>query len=198
MLDDHFKMDKQIKNICRSTHFHLRNISTILHLLPDSAAAQLVHSLVTSRLDYCNSLLNGIPGCRIYPLQRVQNIAARVVSRCSRYDDIDQILETLHWLPIIYRVQFKMLLLVYKCKNNLGPEYLCKLLIPYKKERTLRNNSKNFLDRPHSIHKSYGDRAFGYAGSIMWNYLPLDIKLAPSICVFKTKLKTHLFKQCFG
>ena len=92
MLDDHFDMDAQIKNICRSAHFHLRNIRAIRPLLPDSAAAQLVHSLVTSRLDYCNSLLNGVPGYRIHPLQRVQNIAARIVSRCSRDIDSEDVL----------------------------------------------------------------------------------------------------------
>ena len=68
MLDDHFDMDAQIKNICRSAHFHQWNIGAIHPLLTDSAAAQLVHSLVTSQLDYHNSLLNGVPGYRIRPL----------------------------------------------------------------------------------------------------------------------------------
>ena len=128
MLDDHFDMDAQIKNICRSAHFHLRNIRAIRPLLPDSAAAQLVHSLVTSRLDYCNSLLNGVPGYRIHPLQRVQNIAARIVSRCSRDIDSEDVLQSLNWLPIKYRITFKVLLIVYKCVNDLAPKYLSDLL----------------------------------------------------------------------
>ena len=89
MFDKHLQMSTQVKSICQSTHFHIRNIREIRHLLPSSAAAQLVHSLVTSRLDYCNALLHRLPDCRITPLQRVQNIAARVVSLCSRQDDID-------------------------------------------------------------------------------------------------------------
>ena len=201
MLDDHFDMDAQIKNICRSAHFHLRNIRAIRPLLPDSAAAQLVHSLVTSRLDYCNSLLNGVPGYRIHPLQRVQNIAARIVSRCSRDIDSEDVLQSLNWLPIKYRITFKVLLIVYKCVNDLAPKYLSDLFIPYKKDRTVRNNFKHLLDCPENRDaksKSYGHRAFGFAGADMWNTLPLDIKLSSSVSVFKSKLKTHLFKQCYG
>ena len=74
MLDEHFSMDTQISSICRSTHFHIRNIGAIRDLLPTAAAAQLVHSLVTSRLDYCNALLLGIPAYKIQRLQRMHNI----------------------------------------------------------------------------------------------------------------------------
>ena len=88
MFDHHMSMDVQIKNVCRSALFHIRNVSAIRHLLPMSVAAQLMHSLVTSRLDYCNSIPYGLPDCKINRLQRVQNIAARVVSRCSKYDHI--------------------------------------------------------------------------------------------------------------
>ena len=93
MFDKHPEMNTRVKSICQSTHFHIRHIREIRHLLPSSAAAQLVHSLVTSRLDYFNARLHRLPDCRIKPLQRVQNIAARVVSLCSRQDDIDHFCE---------------------------------------------------------------------------------------------------------
>jgi len=80
MPDEHMKMDIQVKHVCRSVNFHLRNIRMIRDLLTPEATAQLVHSLITSRLDYCNSLLYGLPDVRTGPLQRVQNIAARLVT----------------------------------------------------------------------------------------------------------------------
>ena len=105
MLDNHIAMDAQIQYVCRSTLYHIRNISAIRQLIPQSAAAQLIHSLVTSRLDYCNSLLYGVPKCKREQLQRVQNIAARVVTltRCSPENRITPILKSLHWLPIKIR-----------------------------------------------------------------------------------------------
>ena len=75
MSDKHLEMNAQVKSICQSTHFHIRNIREIRHLLPSSAAAQLVHSLVTLHLYYCNTPPHRLPDCRIKPLQRVQNIA---------------------------------------------------------------------------------------------------------------------------
>ena len=110
-------------------------------------------------------------------------------------------LQSLNWLPIKYRITFKVLLIVYKCVNDLAPKYLSDLFIPYKKDRTVRNNFKHLLDCPENRDaksKSYGHRAFGFAGADMWNTLPLDIKLSSSVSVFKSKLKTHLFKQCYG
>ena len=197
MFDQHFNMDTQIRSICRSAHFHIRNIKAIRHLLPPSTAAQLVHSLVSSRLDYCNAVLHRVPAYRIKPLQRVQNIAARVVSLCSRDDDIDEVLKELHWLPVMQRILFKVLLLVYKCKNGLAPDYLSSLFIPYKMNFNSRSNFLDKLETPRTRMTSYGDRAFVVAGAEEWNKLPLELKGASTVETFKIKLKTYLFKQCF-
>ena len=87
---------------------------------------------MTSRLDYCNSLLNGVPDYKLKRVQRMQNIAARIVSRCPYRDHITPVLESLHWLPVKYRILFKLLLLTYKCLNGLGPGYLSCLVMPLK------------------------------------------------------------------
>ena len=124
MLDSHFTMDTQINSLCRATHFHLRNIAAIRDHLTTAATEQLIHSLVSSRLDYCNSLLYGVPKYKISYLQRVQNIAARIVMLCSRRDHITPYLESLHWLPVECHIVFKILLFAFKCMNNFGTKLL--------------------------------------------------------------------------
>jgi hypothetical protein len=79
IFDKHLQMEAQVTGICRSANFHLRNIGAIRHLLTDSSSQKLVHSFITSRLDYCNSLLIGLPDSQLNRLQRIQNNAARVV-----------------------------------------------------------------------------------------------------------------------
>ena len=81
IFDKQLNMEAHVKSLCRSCMFHLRNISNIRRLLPHKIAEQLIHAFVTSRLDYCNSLLSGLPSSTICHLQRVQNIAARILTR---------------------------------------------------------------------------------------------------------------------
>ena len=177
--------------------YHLHNISSIRSLLDETATAQLVHSLVTSRLDYCNALLYGIPNCLLNKLQRVQNIAARIVTRSSPYCHITPVLHNLHWLKISYRIQYKVLLLTFKCLNGTAPEYLSDLVDFYKPKRILRSSSKNLLSVPEIRTKTYGERCFVYAAATEWNNLPDDLRFCPSLDIFKSKLKTHLFKLCY-
>ena len=198
MFDRHMNFDCQISTICRSANFHLRNIGAVRKLLPDFAAEQLVHALVTSRLDYCNSLLYGLQDYMIIRLQRIQNTAARIVACSPKSFHITPILYELHWLPVEERILFKLLLTVYKCVNNIAPVYLCELVKPLQRERELRSSTRQLLDVPSSRLKYYGDRAFSVCGPREWNILPLHVKQSPSVNSFKSKLKTYLFKKHFG
>ncbi len=87
-------------------------------MLSVSDAEKLVHAFMTSRLDYCNALLGGCPASSINKLQIVQNAAARVLTRSRKYDHITPILQSLHWLPIKFRISYKILLLAYKALND--------------------------------------------------------------------------------
>ncbi len=87
-------------------------------MLSVSDAEKLVNAFMTSRLDYCNALLGGCPASSINKLQIVQNAAARVLTRSRKYDHITQILQSLHWLPIKFRISYKILLLAYKALND--------------------------------------------------------------------------------
>ena len=92
----------------------------------------LVHSLVTSRLDYCNCLYAGVPFYLLERLHKIQNKAARLVLRKDRKHDSKELLRLLHWLPVQKRVVFKIACLVFKSLNNLSPSYIQDLIEIYK------------------------------------------------------------------
>ena len=114
IFDQFLNFDDYISNVCRSTHFHLRNIGKIWHLLSYDACAQLIHALILMRLDYCNSLLYNLPKSSIERLQKIQNQAARIPTKTPRRDHISEVLVSLHWLRIEQRIVYKILILTYK------------------------------------------------------------------------------------
>ena len=121
--DMHMSFHAHVSSICRSSFCHLRNLSKIRKYLTKESAAVVVHAFVTSKLDYCNALLCGLPIYQLQRLQYVQNTAARVVSQMSSFQHITSVLSEHHWLPIQYRIIFKILLVVYKSLNGISPSY---------------------------------------------------------------------------
>ncbi len=148
ILDSNLSFEKHISNVTKTAFFHLRNIAKLRNMLPVSDAEKLVHAFMTSRLDYCNALLGGCPASSINKLQVVQNAAARVLTRSRKYDHITPILQSLHWLPIKYRISYKILLLTYKALNGLAPAYLTSLLSHYNPSRSLRSQNSGLLVVP--------------------------------------------------
>ena len=108
--DNNLSMENFINTTSRSCFFHLKTIGAIRQFINADTCKILIHALVTSRLDYSNALLHGLPQCAIARLQRVQNTAARVITRTRKHDHITPILKSLHWLPLQYRPQFKVCL----------------------------------------------------------------------------------------
>ncbi len=133
----------------------------------------------------------------ISKLQNVQNAAARVIVGARKYDHITPVLKDLHWLPVELRIVFKINLLTYKCLHNLAPKYLTDLLAVYSPGRTLRCNLDKKLKTQKYNTSNYGLRAFSIHAPRLWNDLPDFVRLAPSVHVFKSRLKTHLFKSYF-
>ena len=111
LFDESLSMVPQVTAICKSAFYHLRKISLIRKYLTFDAAQLLFHALVTSKLDYCNSLLYGLPKRVIKQLQRVQNADARFVTVSPKFCHITPVLANLHWLPIELRIEFKVLTL---------------------------------------------------------------------------------------
>ena len=187
-------MGKHIRVLCKTIHFHLRNIGAVRHLLTDRGAAQLIHALVTSRFDYCNSLLYGLPKSKINIPQKMQNIAARIESRCPKFSHITAILHDLHWLPIKFRILFKILVFTYQVLDGTAPAYLCQLLETYQETKSLRSSEQN-LAMPKTRLRTYGDRSSMAAAPREWNNLLLELLLAPTLD--KRTLKSVLFKRYF-
>ena len=195
-LDTDLSFTKHISNISRSAFYHLRNISKIRCLLSQPDSEKLVHAFISSRLDYCNAILPGVTMKNIHILQLSQNSAARMVARIRKSDHITPVLAALHWLPIKQRIDFKILLTVYKSRNGLAPPYVDDMLIEYSQDRCLRSSNQHLLAKPR-INRKIGYGAFSNYGPTLWNLLPLTIKSAATLSAFKSQLKTHLFSQAF-
>ena len=198
IFDPDLSFDLHLKQISRTAFFHLRNISKIRNLLNQKDAEKLVHAFVTSRLDYCNSLLSGSSRKSLKTLQLVQNAAARVLTRTKKREHITPVLASLHWLPVKSRIEFKILLLTFKALNNMAPLYLKKLVVPYQPTRALRSQNSNLLVVPTVSKSRVGARAFSYQAPHLWNHLPLSVREADTICTFKSRLKTFLFDKAYS
>ena len=121
--------------------------------------------MITNRIDYCNSLLCGLPDNSLNKLQRVQNAAARLITGTTKFSHKTSVLRTLHWLPIKQRVQFKMLILVFKAINGLAPNYISNLVYILCPSKYLLRRNNEILLEPYNgkTKKTLGDRAFAVA-----------------------------------
>ena len=198
IMDSTLSMGDHVNNVCKGALAGIRKIGQIRSYLTEDATTKLVHAFVTSRLDSCNSLLFGLPDHDIRKVQMVQNTAARLVLRVSRREHITPSLEKLHWLPVQQRAIYKILLLAYKALNGMAPEFISNLVHLYAPTRALRSSSQYRLIVPSSATKFYGDRSFAHAAASLWNNLPIYIRQASSVSMFKSQLKTHLFIQRFN
>ena len=197
-LDKTLSMSDHVGDICRSSFLFLRRIGSIRHYLSDKATSCLVNSLVTSRLDFCNSSLYGISSDQLYRLQKIQNHAARLICKKRKREHITPILYELHWLPIKYRIQYKLAVFTFLYFEGTLPQYLSSSLSTYQPARTLRSSSEKLLVVPRVNLKAAGERSFSFAAPTVWNTLPNSLRNLTDLPQFKRELKTHLFRQAFS
>jgi len=195
------KFDQHITALSKSCFFHIRALRHIRPVLSDDTARTIAASLVGSRLDCAYSILYGATKHNIARVQRIQNALAKVVigSRpCSRPCDHSNFrLQALHWLPIEYRVQYKLAVLTFNARTSASPHYLSSLINNYQPSRSLRSSNRHLLDVPRS--KSvFSSRGFRIAGPQIWNSLPDSVRQSETIGVFRSKLKTSLFQSAFS
>ena len=198
IFDSTLSMTNHVNCIVKSAFYHLRNIARIRKFLSYDTTKLLIHAFVSSKLDNCNSLLYGLPKYTIQKLQNVQNAAARVIARLRKHDHITPTLIELHWLPIDKRIEFKILLITFTALNNTAPIYISDLVEPYRPARPLRSSKLSRLKPVAFNLKNYGYRAFSVAAPQLWNAIPEDIKSSSSVEIFKSRLKTFLFKLSYN
>ena len=146
--------------------------------------------------DWIIAIVYGIANYNITKLQRVQNAAARLIFKKSKYNHITQDLINLHWLPVKYRIDYKLLLVTFNALHGMAPEYICDLIKPYVPVRQgLRSHGHALLEIPRSKLVTCGDRAFRGAVPLLWNSLPNVLRYIDCITLFKSTLKTHLINK---
>ena len=190
-IDKNLDMNKHVSNIVSHCYKILKDIGRIRKNLEKNHIENLVHAVISTRLDYCNSLLVNIDKENLNKLQKVQNSAARLVLGRGRRESARSALRELHWLNVEARILFKVLLLVFKaikgqCSDNLSFEF------------------KNFNGRPDdflllktpNFKTKYGKRVFEFSGSRLWNALPVELRMLEDVGTFKGKIKTLLFDGC--
>ena len=154
---------------------------------------------MTSRIDCCNSLLFGLPSFQISKIQRVQNAAASVIFLKSKYCLITPLLKELHWLPVTYRIQYKVILITFKALHDMAPSYISNLVhVRQNTKHSHRSNNAILLTPP--LKKSVattGDKSFTVAAPILWNSLPSEIRNVHKLDKFKQRLKAYFYCLAF-
>ena len=183
--DSEMSMSYHVNLICRNLYFQIRNVNSIRKSMSKKVTASVIHSYIISRLDYGNALLFNANNDQILKLQRVQNAAARILSKTSKYTHITPVLKELHWFPVVERIKFKILLLTWKIVNGCAPPYFDEVISEYVPTRNLRSLGTRLLT-PRRVNCSSGEKAFACSAPTLWNALPLTIRNAKSIESFKS------------
>ena len=199
-LDSKLTMSTHIDKTYGATFFYLYNIQYIRKFLSKEITETLIHTFITSRLHYCNSLFYGLPNSLISKLQRIQNVYACLLYSVPKFCHVMPILRDLHWLPVRQRMDFKIILIIFKILNNMAPSYLSSLICVTTPSCYSLHSSCDgtFLCFPLvKSSKTLGDCAFMFAAPKLWNSLPCNIRMTMNLLTFKMKLKTFLFSQVF-
>ena len=199
IFDENMSMKSHISSVCKKGFYQICRLKQIRKYFNKETTERLVHSFITSHIDYGNSLLFGLPETTIHKLQRLQNAAARLILQRDRYASVTDMFKQLHWLPVKIRIKFKMALFVFKCLNGVGPSYLSELLVKKPITRNLRSSADDkLLLIPRVRTESFGKQSFKYAAPSVWNSLPQQIRNSQSTDIFKKRLKTHFYFVAFS
>ena len=162
-LDSELSMKQHVARTAAACFYHIRRLRQIRRRVGQEVTQQLVLALIMSRLDYCNSVLAGLPMSTLEPLQRVQNAAARLVFGLGRFDHVTPSLIQLHWLPVSYRIKFKLCCFIHAVHYGRSPTYLTQTVqsVSASRQRSgLRSSSTSAMDYSlPRLRTKFGERA---------------------------------------
>ena len=169
-------------------------------MMSTKTAPMVACAIVSSRLDYCNSVLAGMSDANFKKWERVQYSLARVVTGMPVYsrDHMIPVLAKLHWLPIRARVSFKIATTIIKVRQMGRSSYLAELIEDAVPSRTLRSSaSRQCTLKESRTVLCHGTRAFRQTAAKTWNSLPDDVRLADKLETLRSRLKTHLHRLSY-
>ena len=200
--DDQMSLDLQVNAVTQKCFMNLRDLQRIGTKLTHDLKVQLVHSMIFSHLDYCNAVFGSLSEANLNKLQKIQYSAVTFICGLKgkdRFQSLSPFLKELHFLPVRSRIKYKIALLVFKCVNNISPEYLSDMLtVRDPNSHSLRMDNDFYLlkaqPRPH---RKRTEGAFTFVAPTIWNTLPYGIRCLSDLVCFKKALKTHLFQVAF-
>ena len=199
ILDCNLSLNEQINKVVRMAGYHLRNIAFVRKYLDEPTVKKLIQNYVISRLDFCNSAFYGLPNYQLKKIQMVMNRAARIIKGVTPRERITPILVELHWLPVKARIIYKICLIAFNALKFGKPDYIRRVLRDFRPNTPmlLRHSDDQFrLEEPRCCHQ-LGFRAFEISAPRLFNRLPQEVKMSESTVIFKKRLKTFLFKDCY-
>jgi len=179
LLSTDLTFDQHVTSVSGQCFYQLRQLRSVCQSLDTESTTTLIRAFVSSRVDFCCSLLIiGSPRSVTDKLQRDLNAAARVITNTKKYESgLSRILhQDLHWLDVTERIQFRVAATVYQCLHGMAPAYLTELCTPVTASASRRGGlrsviTSNFFIVPRCRLSTYATRAFSVAGPVLWNAL---------------------------
>ena len=198
-MDQELSFRHHILNKCRVAMLNIQWIKLIRSILNEDTTHTLVLGLITNHLDYCNAIFYGLPEVDLKRLQRVQNIAAKLVLNKSCRDSVTKCMFHLHCLPIKSRIDYKILTLTHTYVYGEAPKYLTDLITKWvvRWDGLRSAEMVNMLEAPFTKCKTFGVRSFKSAAPHLWNNLPNEIRGIQTHETFKKSINTYLFKSVY-
>ena len=186
VIDEHLSWSNHIGELSKKISSAIGALKRIRPYISERTALQIYQALILPHFDYCSSVWGDCNLTLTDKLQKLQNRAARAITRSNYYTSASFLLNQLNWDDLIARRQKLKATLMFKTTNGLTPAYLQNLFSTHSTQYNLRDSeAKLELPKPRT---NYGKRAFCYSGALLWNNLPINLRKSDSLGYFKREI----------